>query len=130
MPKRHSKFQVLPFEVLASVQVSLNRAKDIHFHSMQLIVNNVELPEYNCYNTKIVREVGQKFQPRTYVTYFPLINMNPAEVDTILTMMHMAKTETENTGQMYIIFTNDQQLYKIATQITWCQTFGKISVQF
>ena len=35
---------------------------------MQLIAKKVEVPEYNSYNTKIVREAGQKVQPRTYVT--------------------------------------------------------------
>lgn len=52
-----------------------------------------EEPESNSYNTNIAREAGQKLQPITYVTYFPLINMNPAEPDTIL------KTATENPGQ-------------------------------
>lgn len=67
--------------------------KDIDFNFMQLITNDFEEPEYNSYNTNIAREAGQKLQPITYVTYFPLINMNPAEPDTIL------KTATENPGQ-------------------------------
>lgn len=33
----------------------------------------------------------------------------------------MAKTATEKSGQTYTIFTNDQQLFKITTQITWWQ---------
>ena len=96
MPKSDSKIQVLPRKVLASAQVSMNAAKDIDFHFMQLIANDVEVPEYNGYNTKIVRETGQKLQPKTYVTYFPLINMNPVAPDIILTTMHMVKTTTEN----------------------------------
>ena len=59
---------------------------------MQLIANDFKVPEYNDCNTEIVREAGQKLQPRTYVIYFPLINMNPAEPDTILTTMHMVNT--------------------------------------
>ena len=59
---------------------------------MHLIAIGVEVSEYDCYNTKIARETGQKLQPRTYVTYFSLINMNPDEPDTILTTMHMVKT--------------------------------------
>ena len=69
---------------------------------MQLIANDAEVPEYNGYNTKIAREADQKFQSRTYVTYFPLINMNPAEPDTILTTMHMVNTATENSGQTFL----------------------------
>ena len=121
MPKSDSKFQVLPLKVLANAQVSLNRAKDIDFHFMQLIANTVEVPEYNGYNTKIAREAGQKLQPRTYVTYFPLININPAEPGTILTTIHMVKTATENYSQTYTICTNDQQLFKITAQMTWWQ---------
>ena len=45
VPKSDSKFQVLPLKVLLSAQVSLNRAKEIDFHFMQLIVNDVEVPE-------------------------------------------------------------------------------------
>ena len=67
--------------------------KDIDFNFMQLIANDFEEPESNSYNTNIAREAGQKLQPITYVTYFSLINMNPAEPDTIL------KTATENPGQ-------------------------------
>ena len=43
--------------------------------------------------------------------------MNPAESDTILKTMHMVKTATENSGQTYTDFTNDQQLFKITTQM-------------
>ena len=35
--------------------------------------------------------------------------------------MHMVTTATENSGQTYTIFTNDQQLFKITTQMTWWQ---------
>jgi hypothetical protein len=41
--------------------------------------------------------------------------MKPAEPDTVLTTMHIVKDETETS-----VFTNDQQLYKIATHLTWC----------
>ena len=46
MPKSDSKFQVIFLKVLARAQVSLNRAKDIDFHLMQLIVYDVEVTEY------------------------------------------------------------------------------------
>ena len=41
--------------------------------------------------------------------------MNPAESDTVLTTMHLVKSEIEKTGQEYTVFTNDQRLFKIAT---------------
>ena len=58
MPNSSSECHVLPLKVLASAQVSLNRAKNIDFHFMQLIANDVEVPEYNSYNTKIGTEAG------------------------------------------------------------------------
>ena len=44
--------------------------------------------------------------------------MNTAEPDTILNTMYMIKTATENSSQTYTVFTNDQQLFKITTQMT------------
>ena len=83
MPKSDSKFQVMFLKVLARAQGSLNRAKDIDFHLMQLIVYDVQVTEYNGFNTKIAGEAGLKLKSRTYVIYFLLINMNPDEPDTI-----------------------------------------------
>ena len=99
----------------------MNRAKDIDFHFKQLIANDFEEPEQNGYKAKIAREAGQKLQPRIYVTYFPLVNMNTTEPDTISTVVHIVKTATESSGQTYTIFTNDQQLLKITIQMTWWQ---------
>ena len=84
---------------------------------MQLIGNYSEVLQYNGYNTKIAKESGQTLQSRTYVACFPLINMNPTESDTILSTMHMVKKAPENSGQRYTIFTNDQQLFRITTQM-------------
>ena len=104
MPKRNSKFQVLPLKVLARARVSLNRAKDIDFNFMELIANGVEELEYNGYNTTIASKAGQKLKSRTYITYFPQIRMNPAEPDTISITMHIVKIANENSGQIYTAF--------------------------
>ena len=85
-------------------------------HRFSFHFSAVEVPKYNGYDTKIAREASQKLQPRTYTTYFPLINMNPAE-----SAMHMVKTATGNSSQTYTVFTNGQQLFKITTQMTWWQ---------
>ena len=45
--------------------------------------------------------------------------MNLAEPDTILTTMHMVKAAAENYIQTYTIFTNNEQLSNITTQMTW-----------
>ena len=97
----------------------MNRANNIDFKFLQTIVHDPTVPEYHGYNTKIAREAMQGQEPKTHVTYFPLINMNPAEPHTILTTMQLVRSATENAGQTYTVFTNDQQLFKITTQITW-----------
>lgn len=45
--------------------------------------------------------------------------MSPADPDTILTAMIDAQETTNSFGQLFTIFTNDQQLYKIAVDIKW-----------
>ena len=37
----------------------------------------------------------------------------------MLTTMKLVKSQSEQAGQENIVFTNDQKLFKIATQITW-----------
>ena len=61
---------------------------------MTLIANDVQVPEYSGYNTKIARESGQQLQPATHTTCYPLVNMNPAEPDTVLSTMHVVKSAT------------------------------------
>ena len=51
--------------------------------------------------------------------YLPLIDMAPAEPTIMLTVMVEAQQLTNSTGQVYTIFTNDQQLYRIVVHITW-----------
>ena len=119
MPSEAARYELLPLSVLARAALSINRANDNDFHFMNLISSGVGISEYNGYNTKIAREAGQGLRPATDITYLPPINMNPAEPDTVLTTMHLVKSETEKAGQEYTVFTNDQQLFKIATQVTW-----------
>ena len=45
--------------------------------------------------------------------------MAPAEPDTMKTAMVKAQQLTAMTGQEWTIFTNDQQLYKIAVHVSW-----------
>jgi hypothetical protein len=95
MPQNEAISNVRPLKMLASAALSVARANDADFHFMNLIANDVTLPEYNGYNTRITRESGQNLKPATHVTYFPLINMNTAKADTILTTIHLVKSDTE-----------------------------------
>ena len=48
--------------------------------------------------------------------------MSPADTSTLLTAMTQAQKLTNSTGQIYTIFTNDQQLYCIVVDIMWVYT--------
>ena len=49
-------------------------------------------------------------------------NLIPSHPDTIKTALCEAMRVTVNTGQKWTLFTNDQQLYKVAVQLTWSET--------
>ena len=57
---------------------------------MSLIANDVQVPEYIGYNTKITRELGQQLESVTHTTFYSLINMNLAEPDSMLSTMDIA----------------------------------------
>ena len=53
------------------------------------------------------------------MVYLPLIDTAPADPSTIKTAMLKAKRITESMGQEYVIFTADQQLYRIDVYVLW-----------
>ena len=64
--------------------------------------------------------------PATTALYTPLIDMVPADPDTMMTAMCEAQRLTVKCGQEYTVFTADQQLY------TWSDTWsdGKCNVGY
>lgn len=56
---------------------------------------------------------------KTTAIYLPLIDMPPAEYDTVLTSMLQIKRLSEATGQPFTLFTLDQQHYRYAVEIQW-----------
>ena len=56
-----------------------------------------------------------------HTTYYPLINVNLAEPDTVLFTMDILKSSTKKTFHRHTIFNNDQQLFKVTTQMIWWQ---------
>ena len=107
----------LPLKVLVQQQMSVSRAKETDFLFMKSIVTKDGEPEFNSYNTKNSREQGHTIYPESFIP--PLLDMTPAEPDTMLTAMVEAQRLTNMTGQAYTIFTNDQQLYRVVVNITW-----------
>jgi len=58
-------------------------------------------------------------QPKTHVVYLPMINQPPADPSTMMAAMLKAKAVTQHIGQEFVVFTADQQLYRVAVHIMW-----------
>ena len=65
------------------------------------------------------RDEGHSIHRKTNIVYLPLIDHPPAEARSMKTAMITVKVVTESTGQMFVVFTADQQLCKIAVHILW-----------
>ena len=63
---------------------------------------------------RVAREEGLTVNPPSRVTYTPLIHMKPSDPDTMLTAMIEAERLTQQVGQEIVVFTSDQQLYRVA----------------
>ena len=119
MPEKETKREVLSLRVLAHQAVQLSRSRDQDLNFMKQVINDNDKPEFSGYNTDLCRKQGQASKPATTAIYTPQIDMDPADSDTMLTAMTEAKQLTNQSGQNEIIFTNDQQFYKVTVQITW-----------
>ena len=72
---------------LAETAVVLNRIKERDFEFLKNAYAGHGCPEYNGFNTKKAREEGLSLQQKTKAVYLSLIDMPPAEYDTVLTSM-------------------------------------------
>lgn len=82
-----------------------------------MIANDVQVPQYIGCNTKITRGLGQRLHSATHITYYPLIKVNLAEPDTVLFTMDVLKSSIKKTFHRHTVFNNDQQLFKVTTQM-------------
>ena len=111
------RVKVPTLATLVETTIIVNRAKEIDLKFLKDV--QFGCLEYNGYNTKKAREDGVSLQPKTNATYLPLIDMPPAEYDTILTSMLQVKRLSEASGQPFTVFTLDQQHYRYAVEIQW-----------
>ena len=81
------------------------------------IVTDSTTAEYGGFNTKMSREQGHTFRPATKTVHAPLIDMVPHDSDTIMTATVEAQRPTKQSGQTITLFTNDQQLYRVAVNV-------------
>ncbi|XP_078661436.1 uncharacterized protein LOC144905583 [Branchiostoma floridae x Branchiostoma belcheri] len=119
MPSSEVNRSVLPLKVLAHQVVALERARHLDFEFFKCVATSTNPVEFGGFNTKLCREQGQSVKPATKAVYLPLIDMNPAHPDSMLTAMTEAQRLTKECGQGITILTNDQQLYKVAVNVKW-----------
>lgn len=113
--------KVQSLSTLAQMAIVLNRVKDRDFEFLKSVNAGHGCPEYNGFNTKKAREEGLSLQQKTRAIYLPLIDMPPAEYDTVLTSMLQVKRLSEAAGQPFTVLTFDQQLYRYAVEIQWAR---------
>jgi hypothetical protein len=119
MPQMKANKSVLTLRVLASEVVAASRARVRDFYFLSQIVRPNACPEWNGFNSHLNRVEGHTIRPATTCVYTPLIDMKPSDPDTMLTAMVEAERLVKSTGQSIVVFTCDQQLYKVAVNITW-----------
>ena len=119
MPSGEVKRSVLPLRILAHQAVALERAHHLDFEFFKCVATSSNPIEFGGFNTKLCREQGQSVKPATKAVYLPLIDMNPAHPDSMLTAMTAAQRLTKACGQAITILTNDQQLYRVAVNVKW-----------
>ena len=118
MPKHAASKSVLPLKVLVHTFLAERRSRESDVVFLKDILTKPDCPEFNGCNTRISREQGHCYRPRTKAIYLPLIDMIPSDPDTIMTALTQAQHLTLKTGQKYVICTCDLQLYRLATHIT------------
>ena len=89
------------------------------FKFFKCVVSDASTPEFGGFNTQYLREHDQSLNPGTKAMYTPLIDMLPSDPITMMTAMVEAQKLTRQTGQVYTVFTADQQLYRVMINILW-----------
>ena len=105
--------------MIAQQVVSKTRARNLDFEFMQSIITEPLTPEFNGFNTKVKRESKGEVKPRTVTMHTPLVDMVPHDPTTMMTAMVEAQHLTSAAGQAITVFTCDQQLYRVALNISW-----------
>ena len=99
--------------------ISNARATELAFQFMKDMNASTDCPEYHGYNTKGCREQGHIPNRKTSIVYLPLIDKASADPATIISAMLKARAVIEATGQECVVFTADQQLYRVAVHVMW-----------
>ena len=117
MPKTPAPEPMQEMELRKSV--SDRRANEIDLAFFKDVLNEKSCPEYNGYNTRLCRDEGQSVRPKTKVVYLPLIDKTPSDPSTTEASLIKAQTISLSVGQEFVVFTADQQLYRVALNVIW-----------
>ena len=82
MPSDVALNQVPPLTFLAGKIITERRANANDADFFKDVITNPNCPDYNGYNTRWCRQSGMLPLPKTDVTFLPLIDNRPAELDT------------------------------------------------
>lgn len=63
--------------------------------------------------------VGPCFESQNKIVYLPLIDRPPAHSATMMMALLKAQEVSSIAGQKFVIFTADQQLYRVALHVIW-----------
>ena len=111
------------FEDLMKQHTSLNKAMQLDFEWLVGLHKSDFSGELACewsgHMKALAREDNSIGQPTQYV-FGPLIDRPPAHPDTVLTTMTYFQQVMHQQGSPYCILTADMQLFKVASQIRWC----------
>ena len=99
MPPNKTTQSPLPLKVLTKQYISVQRANNIDYAFMTANSLEPSTPEFSGFNTKRSREQGHTNRPKTKAVYLPLIDMPPAEPDTMQTAMVESQRLTNMAGQ-------------------------------
>ena len=111
------KVPVLPLCVMAMQSISKIRA---HQRDFDFLIKVRKCVHNGMALTLLLKgSEGQTPRPKTVVAYLPLLDMKPADPDTVLTAMIEAERILQDICQDICVLTCDQQLYKVAVDITW-----------
>ena len=119
MPSSHATVTVLPLKMLCQIVISKEKSENWDFNFLKESVTKHNVPDYGGYNNKIKRNESQQNRPKSNIVYLPLIDKRPADPSTVLTTMHSVDLICKESGQEFIVFTCDQQLYRITLDIIW-----------
>ena len=85
MPVQEAKCAVMPLHVLTRLNTHLARTRELDFLFLRRVNSEQNVSEFAGFNTKLCREDGQSIQPATRAIYMPLIDIDPADSNTMLT---------------------------------------------